>query len=218
MFRRTRRPLFLCRRFPALDYGRAATDVRNAAALNGTFELPVGTGHRLLASASPLVDRFIGGWELSTIATLQSGFPFTPQLGYNPTNSGDTRNPVRPNINPGFRGTVYATGTTAQRVAQYFNPAAFSAPINGTVGNLGRDTLTGPGAAEWDLSLLKATQLTERTRLQFRAECFNILNHTNLLTPNAVVYTSATVQSPTAGVITAAAPSRQLQLGLKLLF
>ena len=203
---------------PSLDYGRAATDVRNAAALNGTYELPLGKGQRLLSSTPAGVDRLVAGWELSTIVTLQSGFPFTPQLGYNPTNSGDTRNPVRPNINAAFTGGVYTQGTTAQRAAQFFNPAAFSAPVNGTVGNLGRDTLTGPGLAEWDLSLLKATQISERTRLQFRAEFFNVLNHTNLQTPNPVVYSSATVPSPTAGVITAAAASRQLQLGLKLLF
>ena len=201
---------------PSLDYGRAATDVRNAAALNGTYELPLGRGQRLLSSAA--ADRLVGGWELSTITTLQSGFPLTPQLGYNPTNSGDTRNPVRPNVNPAFTASLYTRGSTAQRAAQFFNPAAFSAPANGTVGNLGRDTLTGPGLAEWDLSLLKATKVTEHTRLQFRAEFFNVLNHTNLQTPNAVVYTSATAQSPTAGVITAAAASRQLQLGLKLLF
>jgi len=72
--------------------------------------------------------------------------------------------------------------------------------------------------------------MSERTRLQFRAEFFNVLNHTNLQTPNAVVYTSgptqgtaanqlaAAVQSPTAGVVTAAATSRQIQLGVKLLF
>ena len=203
---------------PSLDYGRAATDVRNAAALNGTYELPLGRGKRFLSSVSPGVDRAVSGWELSTIATLQSGFPFTPQLGYNPTNSGDTRNPVRPNLNASFHGSLYTSGNTAKKAAQFFNPAAYSAPLTGTVGNLGRDTLTGPGLADWDLSLLKATQLNERTRLQFRAEFFNLLNHTNLLTPNAVVYTSATVQSSTAGVITAAGASRQLQFGLKLLF
>ncbi len=203
---------------PQLDYGRAATDVRNAGALNGTYELPLGQGQRFLAWAPAVLDRLVGGWEVSTIATVQSGFPFTPQLGYNPTNSGDTRNPVRPNVNPAFRGALYTRGSTAQRAAQFFNPTAFSAPANGTVGNLGRDTLTGPGLAEWDLSLLKSTRVTERARLQLRAELFNVLNHTNLQTPNAVVYTSATMQSPTAGIITAAGASRQLQLGLKLLF
>ena len=98
------------------------------------------------------------------------------------------------------------------------------------IGNLGRDTLVGPGYTDWDLSLLKSSRLNESTRLQFRAEFFNVLNHTNLQTPNEVVYTSgpsqgtsanqsaAAVLSPTAGVVTASATSRQIQLGLKLLF
>jgi hypothetical protein len=215
---------------PALDYGPAATDIRHLVAINGSYQLPVGRGHSLLSSASPLVDRAVSGWSLSTIVSLQSGVPFSPQLGYNPTGSGDTRNPVRPNANANFTGSLYNQGSTATRVAQFFKPAAFSAPVYGTVGNLGRDTLTGPGYADWDLSLLKSSQLSERTRLQFRAEFFNVLNHTNLLTPNEVVYTSGPTQgttatqtapavlSPTAGVITAAATSRQIQLALKLLF
>jgi hypothetical protein len=177
-----------------------------------------------------VMDRAVSGWSLSTIVSLQSGFPFSPQLGYNPTGSGDTRNPVRPNASAGFIGSPYNHGDTAARVAQFFKPGAFSAPVYGTVGNLGRDTLTGPGYADWDLSLLKSSQLSERTRLQFRAEFFNVLNHTNLQTPNEVVYTSGPTQgttatqtapavlSPTAGVVTAAATSRQIQLALKLLF
>jgi hypothetical protein len=215
---------------PSLDYGPAATDIRHLAAFNATYELPVGRGHLLLATASPLVNHAVSGWSLSTIATLQSGFPFSPQLGYNPTGSGDTRNPVRPDLNPDFHGKLYAGGNTAARVAQFFSPTAFAAPAYGTIGNLGRDTLTGPGYADWDLSLLKSTALTEGIRLQFRAEFFNVLNHTNLQTPNEVVYTSgptqgtianqtaAAVQSPTAGVVSAASTSRQIQLALKLIF
>jgi hypothetical protein len=215
---------------PSLDYGPAATDIRHLAAFNATYELPVGRGHYLFSSASTSINHVVSGWSLSTIAILQTGFPFSPQLGYNPTGSGDTRNPVRPNLNPNFTGSIYTRGSTATRVAQFFSPAAFSAPIYGTVGDLGRDTLTGPGYADWDLSLLKSTQLTERTRLQFRAEFFNVLNHTNLQTPNEVVYTSgptqgtiasqtaATIQSPTAGVITTASTSRQIQLAIKVLF
>ena len=98
------------------------------------------------------------------------------------------------------------------------------------VGNLGRDTLTAPGFSDWDLSLLKNTHIGERLNIQFRGEAFNLLNHTNLLTPNAVVFssgpsqgtaanqTAAAVASPTAGVVTAAATSRQLQVGVKVLF
>lgn len=215
---------------PGLDWGPAATDIRHLAAINGSYDLPFGKNHRFLGDAAPTMDHLVSGWTLSAIATLESGFPFTPQLGYNPTGSGDTRNPVRPNRNPGFTGPLYAHGSTAQRVAQYFNPAAFSAPAYGTVGNLGRDTLTGPGYDDLDLSLSKTTHLNERIRAQFRAEFFNILNHTNLGTPAETVFssgptqgtianqTAAAVLSPTAGVITSAATSRQIQLGLKLLF
>ena len=215
---------------PSLDYGRAATDVRHVAALNATYSLPIGRGGLLFADTGAALNRLLSGWTLASIASAQTGFPFSPQLGYNPTGSGDTRNPVRPDRAVGFHGSLYANGSTAQRVAQYFNPAAFAAPAYGTVGNLGRDTLTGPGFIDWDLSLLKSTQFTERTRLEFRAEFFNVLNHTNLQTPNEVVFSSGptqgatanqtarTVASPTAGLITAASTSRQIQLGLKLLF
>ena len=215
---------------PALDYGPAATDVRHNAALNATYDLPFGRNRLYFASAGKGLDRAVSGWTLASIANFQTGFPFSPQLGYNPTGSGDTRNPVRPDRNPNFHGALYTSGSTAQRVAQYFNAGAFSAPVYGTVGNLGRDTLTGPGYSDWDLSLLKTTQFTESARLQFRAEFFNVLNHTNLQTPNEVVFSSGPTQgtpanqtapavaSPTAGVVTAASTSRQIQLGLKLLF
>ncbi len=204
---------------PHLDYGLAATDIRHSFALNGTYDLPFGAHQLLFRSAGALTGRLVSGWQLATIANLQSGFPFSPQLGYNPTNSGDTRNPVRPDINPAFHGAVYTSGSTAARVTRFFNPNAFAPPGSGAVGNVRRDTLTGPGYADWDLSLLKSTQIREALRLQFRAEVFNVLNHTNLATPNEVVYTSATQQSPTAGVITATTgSSRQIQLGLKLLF
>jgi hypothetical protein len=215
---------------PHLDYGPAATDIRSIAAINGTYDLPFGAGKLLFANAQPFTNRLISGWSLSTIANLQTGFPFSPQLGYNPTGSGDSRNPVRPNLNSAFGGSLYTHGSTAQRVAQFFNPAAFAAPAAGYVGNVSRDSLTGPGYGDWDLSLLKSTQLSEATRLQFRAEFFNVLNHTNLQLPSEVVFAAGPTQGTTAsqttavslaspGAITATAnTSRQIQLGLKLLF
>jgi len=215
---------------PHLDYGPAATDVRHLFAANATYDLPFGTNQALLSNANKFTAHVISGWSLASIVSLSTGFPFSPQLGYNPTGSGDSRNPVRPNINPTFTGKLYPGGNTAQRAAQYFNPNAFSAPAYGTVGNAGRDSLVGPGYADWDFSLLKSTQLTQRFRLQFRAEFFNILNHTNLSLPNEVVYSNGPTQGTTAnqttpaalgtpGVITATAnTSRQIQLGLKLLF
>jgi hypothetical protein len=195
---------------PRLDYGPAATNIRHAGAINGTWQLPFGHG-------------LINGWSLSGIATLQSGFPLSPQLGYNPTGNGDTRNPVRPNRAAGFQGPLYS-----KTVKQWFNPAAFTAPYPGTFGDLGRDTLTGPGLSELDLSVAKSTTIREGLRAQFRAEFFNVLNHSNFTTPNPVVYSSGPTPktptteaqaSPTAGVISATATtSRQIQFGLKLLF
>jgi hypothetical protein len=93
-------------------------------------------------------------------------------------------------------------------------------PATGTFGNVKRDSLTGPRLSELDFSAVKDSQIREGLGLQFRAEFFNVLNHTNLLTPNEVVYTSATSGiSPTAGVVTATSTtSRQIQFGAKLQF
>jgi hypothetical protein len=200
---------------PKLDWGPAATDVRNAASLNGSYELPFGPKRRYLNSASRPVSLLVRDWSVSAIAVLQTGFPFTPQLGYNPTGNGDTRNPVRPNWNPEFHGNLYP-----KTVNQYFNPEAFLKPAAGTYGNVSRDALLGPGLSELDFSATRNAHLTERLGLQFRAEFFNILNHTNLLTPNPVVYSSATSGiSPTAGLVTATeTTSRQIQFGAKLQF
>ena len=200
---------------PKIDYGLSTTDVRNLAVLNGTCDLPIGTGKRFASGASGWQQKLAGGWSTSAIVTLQSGLPFTPQLGYNPTGNGDSRNPVRPEFNPAFTGSIIEGGPT-----QYFNPNAFLAPATGTFGNVGRDTLIGPGLRTIDFSVLKRTAITERVNLQFRAEFFNLLNNVNFSTPNPVVFTSAgTAPASTAGVITAtASTSRQIQFGLKLLF
>jgi hypothetical protein len=200
---------------PKLDWGPAATDVRQAASVNGSWELPFGAQKRYLSHDSAPVNFLASGWTASGILTLQTGFPFTPQLGYNPTGNGDTRNPVRPNWNPAFSGNLYP-----HTPGEFFNPSAFLAPATGTYGNVSRDSLTGPGLTELDFSAVKNSRITERLGLQFRAEFFNILNHTNFLAPNEVVYTSATSGiSPTAGLVTATSTtSRQIQFGAKLQF
>jgi len=197
------------------DRGPATYDVRNVGVINGTYELPFGHGRRYFDGLSGVSNAIASGWTVNSIVTLQSGFPFTPQLSYNPSNNGDTRNPVRPFLNPSFSGPVIL-GTPKE----WFNPAAFLAPPNGSgfYGNLGRDTLIGPGLAAWDLSFLKDTPIHERLTLQFRAEIFNLLNRANFNTPNSIVFTPAGV-SPTAGVVTSTSTSsRQVQCGLKLLW
>ncbi len=200
---------------PRLDWGLSPFDARHLAAINGTYELPFGTGKAFLNGGSTWERKLVSGWMLGGIETLQAGFPFTPQLGFNPTNNGDTRNPIRPSWNPAFHGNLIEGGPS-----QYFNPAAFMVPSNGTYGNVGRDVLIGPGLASLDLSLMKNTSLSERVSLQFRAEFFNILNRANFNTPNAVVFSSATASpSATAGVINSTSTSsRQIQFGLKLIW
>jgi hypothetical protein len=196
---------------PKADYGRASFDIRNSAVLQATYDLPFGRASS--SGEEHWVDKLIRDWQASGIVTLQSGLPFTPQLSYNPSNDGDTRNPVRPSWNPNFTGPLVLGGPN-----QYFNPQAFRQPLPGTYGNVGRNVLQGPGLAQTDLSLSRRFALSERLGLQFRAEFFNLFNRTNFNTPNPVVYAAATGgPSPTAGVITSTATSsRQVQLGLKL--
>ncbi len=185
------------------DRGLANFDVRYVGVFSAVYDLPF--KRNLL----------VNGWSVNSVITTQSGFPFTPQLSYNPSRNGDTRNPVRPFVNPNFTGPV-----VLGRVTEWFNPAAFLAPPNnsGFYGNLGRDTLTGPGLATWDFSLLKDFPVSEATHVQLRGEFFNLLNHPNFNEPNAVVFTPTGV-SPTAGVITSTSTtSRQIQFALKLLW
>ena len=198
---------------PKSDYGRASFDVRHAAVINATYDLPFGRGGT--SQGHPWAERLFGNWQLSGVQTLQSGLPFTPQLSYNPSNDGDTRNPVRPSMNLNFTGPVIQSGPN-----QYFNPKAFVQPLPGTYGNAGRNIIQGPGLVETDLSLTKRFSFSERWNMQFRAEFFNVFNHTNFNVPNPVVFASATGgPSPTAGVITTTSTtSRQIQLGLKLLW
>jgi hypothetical protein len=196
------------------DWGPATYDVRNVAVIDGSYNLPFGA-HRAFLDVSGFANMLAAGWTTNSIVTLQSGFPFTPQLSYNPSNNGDTKNPVRPFANPSFSGSAMIG-----KPSQWFNPAAFLAPPPGSgfYGNLRRDSLTGPGIATWDFSLMKDTPVHDRFSTEFRAEFFNILNRANFNTPNLVVFTPSGV-SPTAGVITSTSTtSRQIQFALKLLW
>jgi hypothetical protein len=201
------------------DYGLATYDVRHIGVINTVYTLPFGRGQAYANSLGGWRDALVGGWSVNSIVTIQSGFPFTPQLSYNPSNNGDTRNPVRPFVNPAFTGPVILG-----KPSHWFDPNAFLAPPAGSgfYGNLGRDTLIGPGLATWDFSAIKTTTLRERLALQFRAEIFNLLNRANFNTPNLITFTSSasgTKVSGTAGAITSTSTtSRQIQFGMKLIW
>ena len=195
------------------DWGPSALNVTHQASISANYELPFGHSQRWLNDVPRVESKFVSGWQVNGIGTFLSGFPFTPLIGSNRSGDGDTRNPDRPSINPAFNGSI-VTGNPNQ----WFNPAAFILPTPGTYGNLGRGILSGPGLADVDMSLFKNTGITEKTTLQFRAECFNILNRSNYGPPNTTVFSSGAV-SPSAGLITTTATfPRQIQLGLKLIF
>lgn len=147
---------------------------------------------------------------MAAVFQAQSGFPFTISVFGDTANAGTLlgENPIRAN----YTGEpVFGPGTgTADR---WFNPAAFSTPAAFTFGNVGRNTIYGPGLQTLDLALYREFALTEKIRFQFRAEFFNALNRTNLGTPNRFVNT------PQFGTITeAATPGREVQLGARLSF
>ncbi|MFL6449579.1 MAG: carboxypeptidase regulatory-like domain-containing protein [Bryobacteraceae bacterium] len=195
------------------DWGISALDVAAQSSISGSYALPIGRGQRFLAQTGGFTGALLRGWEVNGIATLLSGFAFTPQTGSNRSGDGDTRNPDRPSYNPNFNGPVVLGNQT-----QWFDPNAFILPTAGTWGNVGRGVYRGPGLASVDVSIFKNIPLTERGTLQFRAECFNVSNRANFGTPNAVVFSGAAV-SPSAGLITSTVTtSRQLQFGLKLIF
>ncbi|MDP9169158.1 MAG: carboxypeptidase regulatory-like domain-containing protein, partial [Acidobacteriota bacterium] len=176
------------------DWGPSALNAKFQSSLSVRYDLP-------------------WGFQINGIASLLSGFPFTPQIGSNRSADGDTRNPDRPSLNPAFSGPVILGQPN-----QYFNPNAFIQPAAGTYGNLGRGVYYGPALADVDLSLFKNIRLRERADLQFRGEVFNVANHPNFASPNPIVFANNAISS-SAGLITSTVTSsRQVQFGLKLIF
>lgn len=147
----------------------------------------------------------LGGWALSGITTLSSGLPFTLNLNFDNANTGNVNWPNR--ISSGF-----LDNPTPDR---WFDTSAFVFPAQYVQGNAGRNILTGPGTVSTDLSVQRnfALPIREGSRLEFRAEAFNLFNTPQLGQPGV------TLGNNTFGVITETArPNRQLQFGLKLLF
>ncbi len=197
------------------DWGPATYDVRNLGVISAVYGLPFGNGKHFAGGLGKVGNGAVSGWSVNSLVVLQAGFPFTPQLSYNPSNNGDTRNPVRPFINPDFHGSAILG-----KPSQWFTPDAFLAPPanSGFFGNLGRDTLTGPGLATWDFSAVKDTAIHERLNLQFRAELFNLLDRANFNTPNLIVFTPTGVSGTAGAISSTSTTARQVQFGLKLLW
>lgn len=219
------------------EKGLSNFDIRHNLVLNVLYELPFGKG---LHGVSRQIVR---GWGIGSIATFASGVPFTAENSANRSQNklSGASFADRPNLAPGAspnptsgvsRGCFPLTpneikpGTPVGTPTRYFDPCAFVPQPLGTFGNLGRNTLIGPGIAEVDFSISKHFQIAEGKELQFRAECFNLANHPNFQAPTLNfrrIFNGAAVgqlSGPSVGVLTSptTTSSRQIQFGLKLIF
>lgn len=190
-------------------------DVRNAFTVGYIYELPFGRGKTFLGGVSGVADKLISGWQLQGLTSLFSGdHRLTVTNSWDNLNNGGVGYPdviCNPNLGGGR--------SDADKVTMFFNTSCFAAPSGGTVGvpnftfgDASRHPLDSPGIMNWDLALQKDTIATERLKVQFSAEAFNVFNRVNFSPPNASFGT------PQFGTITAAGPGREIQFGLKLLF
>jgi hypothetical protein len=165
----------------ACDRSSTTYDVRHVMTTNAVYQLPFGKGTKVLADG-PL-SQLVGGWELAGIASARTGLPVNITVSRTAAAmlDGNTSG-QRPNLVPGV--PIYAANQT---INNWFNPAAFSAPANGTWGNLGRYIANGPGAFEIDSSLQKRFHISERVALNFRAAAFNLLNHPEFKNPGSSI-------------------------------
>ncbi len=188
----------------ANEWGPGTEDMRHRFATSYVYSLPFGRGKRFLSSAPGAVQTVLGGWEMSGVVRLNSGSPATPSLGID--NSGLGRRNDRPDIVGDVRSSQ------PHPTEGWWNAKALAMPPKGSVGNAGKGSLTGPGFAGTDFSLLKRVRFAEDKDLQFRFEIFNALNQVNFF-PMVTQF-----DSPRFGTTGTAFDSRQIQIGLKLMF
>jgi hypothetical protein len=192
---------------PEYDRGPCGYDRTHALRGSAVYSLPF------------MGNAFVEGWQVSGIVNLSSGAPFTPTVG---DISGLGTANQRPSLAPGADLDDAVQGG----IIQYFNPNVFVMPAPGTLGDVGRNSLRGPGFATVDMSVSKNVALTGSASLQFRVEGFNILNRANFGTPTGASATPLTigpggvgVVSATAGRITTlAGDARRMQFAVKVLF
>ena len=205
------------------DRGRSSFDARHNFVPTITYPFP-------FQFQQKAVRWLLGGWTANGIGTFRSGEPFTGRYGSNRSANGDRWSPDRPNLNPGYsnnptsgvtRGCTTATGKVIPAGLKlgtpdlWFDPCAFSRPAQGTYGNLGRNTMTGPGFFNVDFSADKNFKVSERVNVQFRGEIFNLLDQAHFYAPSFNVF------SGSAGHISRVISSpggRLTQLALKLTF
>lgn len=195
------------RRCRQCDRASSGFDIRHRLTHSMNWALPFGKGRRW-SFASPIANAALGGWDANLIFTAQTGLPFTPTLQTSVSNAGASR-PDR------LKSGRLDKPDPARWFDTSFNVAgaAWAVPRQFTFGNAGRNILYGPARVNLDWSLFKDLSWSERWRLQFRAEFFNLFNTPQFDLPNA------SIGDPGAGRITAIVGNpRQVQLGLRLAF
>jgi outer membrane receptor protein involved in Fe transport len=170
------------------------------------YALPLGKSGKFLRQGRAL-DLALGGWHVGGIATVRSGFAFSPEMGYDPSNTGSQGL---------MRTDRIGNGSLSHRsTSLWFNVNDFPVPTCYCFGTAGKNILEGPGEKSGDLSARKLFDITERLRLEFRAEFFNAFNHAVFAQPDSFI----TDGPGAAGVITSTVlPQRQIQFATKLEF
>ena len=197
---------------PAAEWSPCYFDAAHTLTAYAIYELPFGQGKKFGADMNKAANAVVGGWTVSPILSVHSGFPLALyNNGTDPT--GTNSRGLRPDCNG--TNTVYGrrnfTGSGGGIL--WFDPTNYTNAVGGfgtCAPQLGG--LRGPGYYDWDISLQKNVQLTERFKLQFRSDFLNAFNRVNLASPNTTVATSTT------GQITFSQPARNVQFALKLLF
>jgi hypothetical protein len=180
-----------------------ACDIRHRFALTGVYDIPAWNESRLARVATE-------GWRLSTIYQIQTGYPLTISVFGDTANAGTAlgENPIRANATG---QPVFTSGT--RNPNEWFNIAAFAAPPAYTFGNVGRNSVYGPGMQSLDFALVRSFGITEDVHFEVRGEVYNSLNKVNLDTPDRFVNTAG------FGTITDAMdPARQIQLSARISF
>lgn len=199
------------------DRGLSSFWAQHVLVGNWSYELPFAQSMRGVAGA------LLKGWQLNSIITVQTGHPFEVREGFNRSGNLNTVNYAmheRPDVKPGYSNNPILGGP-----ARYWDINAFALQPANQRGNLGRNTLIGPGIVNFDLALAKTFAVDEKRRFDFRAEMFNLPNHPNFAVPSGLTTFSAVdasgnpVIAPNWGVITSTVTtSRQIQFGLKFIF
>ena len=191
-----------------LDKALSGNDIRHRVVASGVYELPVGRG-KAVNLENPVANAVIGGWSLGVIAEFRTGAPYGIIEQTNRSNAfshGQRPNRLGDHILSGGR-------SKAEQLARWFDTSQFAAPGVGIFGNSPRNLCCGPGFAVVDVSIQKRFQITERTRLEFRADFFNLPNHANFNIPER-----RRGNSGFGRVRSTIGTGRQAQLGLRLEF